>query len=307
MAFFLATNVLNDTPPEKTPCLVSSRSQKITLPFDETQPYIINGKLRLLSNNKPSRYDMILGSGLDFWGLYINNDAGDRLMHKLAYKYETASFDTWYEFTDGSHITEVKGLWAKASQAFSSGTSGKYLTLFSSLDGNLNRKYAPCALSRLNITLDDVLVADLVPINAVNTDATILLDNAEFLGYNYQSYSASLRNITPIRDTLRLRTRYLDTNGVMHYGEDYTIAISDLSAASWDVRPWTTFDDGQQVQWVIQDNKLYYQQNDLPTGAVKVFADVTVSGTQKEGGFYDTINNKYYFSETSTPLVYSEL
>jgi hypothetical protein len=27
----------------------------------------------------------------------------------------------------------------------------------------------------------------------------------------------------------------------------------------------------------------------------------------KEGGFYDTVNNKYYFSETSTPLVYSEL
>jgi hypothetical protein len=27
----------------------------------------------------------------------------------------------------------------------------------------------------------------------------------------------------------------------------------------------------------------------------------------KEGGFYDVVNDKYYFSDTSTPLVYSEL
>lgn len=41
----------------------------------------------------------------------------------------------------------------------------------------------------------------------------------------------------------------------------------------------------------------------VPVNAINTAA----GGTQKEGGFYDIVNDKYYFSNTSTPLVYSEL
>ena len=304
MAYFLATNVLSDTPPSVIPYIFGNTNQYIKIPivdYDatkvETDIYItkasLSGSAIMGSQWGGGNWLLAQDGNLSWMTSPRTTFASSPIVvggHKLVMDLENGS--TY----DGVSVS---------SPGATVGCVNKNICLFASSDTGGNK--ADVGIGRTKFYNHGTMLADLVPVNVVNTDATVLLDNAEFLGYDYESYSADLRNITPIRDTLRLRTRYLDTDGVMHYADDYTIAISDLSAASWDVRPYTTFDDDQQVQWVIQSNKLYYQMNSLPTGAVKVFADVTVSGTQKEGGFYDIVNDKYYFSDTSTPLVYSEL
>lgn len=209
MAYFLATNVLSDTPPVLTPCICSSRSQYIQLDnIDGTQPYIVESKIRLFGNNPGSSGDDYLGNYADTsygnsWrfynggGSYSSTGGWSRFQDSHSRIDKNPCADIWFDFQEGPAIFKLGG--DGNTYSFPTYTNADYpLCLFGLPDRPNNR--SACALARTKITLNDVLVADLVPVNAYNEDR----------------------------------------------------------------------------------------------GA-------------KEGGFYDVVNDKYYFSDTSTPLVYSEL
>lgn len=209
MAYFLATNVLSDTPPVLTPCICSSRNQYIQLDnIDATQPYIIESKIRLFGNNPGSTGDDYLGNYADTnygnsWRLYNNGGSysssggWSRFQDSHGRIDKNPCIDIWFDLQEGPTIFKLGS--DGNTYSFPTYTNADYpLCLFGLPDRPNNR--SACALARTKITLNDVLVADLVPVNAYNED----------------------------RDA-------------------------------------------------------------------------------KEGGFYDIVNDKYYFSSTSTPLVYSEL
>lgn len=315
MAFFLATNVLSDTPPVLTPCICSSRSQYIQLDnIDGTQPYIIESKIRLFGNNPGSTGDDYLGNYADTsygnsWRLYNNGGSysssggWSRFQDSHNRIDKNPCIDTWFDLQEGPAIFKLGG--EGNTYSFPTYTNADYpLCLFGLPDRPNNR--SACALARTKITLNDVLVADLVPVNEF-AKAVDLLNNGEYTQYSWLYLSSSISSLTPIRDTIRLDARYLDDEGVMHYAEPFTISVSDFASGGYDVRPYTTYDNGEQNQWVITNDRLYYQEETVPPHGVKVFADVYITGSTKEGQFYDTVNDKYYFSNTSTPLVYSEL
>ena len=315
MAYFLATNVLSTTPPEKTPCLVSSGSQIITFPtINGNQPYIIDTKLRWQSNSLEVSGVYLMGNAEDTsygGGWYLKHTMGGsgtpyiRIYDAHGSKIGDINpyTDIWFDVLCGPKRTKFYNV--NTSYGSMPGDVKDYpMALFGI--SQFPDKLASIALARTKVTLEDVTVMDLVPVNEF-AKAVDLLNNGEYTGYNWLAFSSSISSLTPIRDILRLDARYLDDEGVMHYAEPYTISLSDFASASYDVRPYTTYDNGAQNQWVITNNRLYYQGNSLPSHGVKAFADVYITGSTKEGCFYDTVNDKYYFSETSTPLVYTEL
>lgn len=320
MAYFLATNVLSDTPPEKIPCICSNRNQYIKFDnIDATQPYSVDTKIRLFGNNPGTTGDDYLGNFADTaygysWRLYNNggsysstNPGWSRFQDAHARIDWNPAADRWFDLKQGPSIFMMSDgySWQGNSYSFPSPlyTNADYpLCLFGLPDRPNNR--SACAFARTKIILDEVAVADLVPINIINNRAHTFVDEGEYLGYSYIDYDRRIDTANELRDYLRVEAYYVDENNVKHYATPYIIALSDFTG---DVRPYLTFDDGQQKQIVITSNRLYYQDAYLPTGATKVVMSLYNAGLTKEGGFYDIINDKYYFSNTSTPLVYSEL
>ena len=215
MAYFLATNVLNDTPPALTPCIVSSGQQLLTIPtIDGHQPYIIDTKIRLPGASPSAVNSYFLGNGHDTsygggWylrftnGSYTSQGGWIRLYDSHGTKIGDINppQDIWFNVLCGPKRTKFANV-VDASYDTMPGddTIKDYKLSLFGITQSPSSNLSSIAIARTKITLDDVLVADLVPVNAYNEDR-----------------------------------------------------------------------------------------------------DAT------EGGFYDIVNDKYYFSNTSTPLVYSEL
>lgn len=314
MAYFLATNVLSTTPPEKTPCLVSSGSQIITFPtIDGNQPYIIDTKLRWQSNS-PAVYDTyLMGNGHDTdngggWYLRVSaggagnswinvRDAHDGKMGKDPY------YDYWYNnVLCGPKRTKFYDL----NDTYSSIT-GNVKDYPMALFGisQFPNKLASIALARTKVSLEDVTVMDLVPVNEF-AKTYFLLNNAEFTYSGQKIYlNSNISSVSAIRDTVCMEVSYIDSDNVVHKSPNYTILKSHFDGGGWGVTVNSTFDDGKTMSSTLENSRVIL--GNLPSGATKVVISVYITGSTKEGCFYDTVNNKYYFSETSTPLVYSEL
>ena len=309
MAFFLATNVLDTTPPVKTPCLVSSKSQMITMPFDATQPHILHGKFRLLSDSKMTNDDLLWGTYASEWGLICNSYDGNALMHREAYNYNTSPipFDTWFEFTDAKHITEISNVWSRSTTTFTPGSTYPF-TIFAAKDSNLSRHWGAFALSAFDVTLDDVKVLDMVPVNERVSVFDLIKDKSYTGGYEAYGYAdnVDLRTSTFLRTDLRLSSKYLDADDVWHYAPDEYFTIADETATQYGITINPVFDDGEVGNFLVTHTQMYNMAA-LPEGAKRFEATLSNVHSTREGCFYDKVNNKYYFSETSTPLVYSEL
>ena len=310
MAYFRCTEIGNATPSPKTPCICANHAQFITLPIDSTQPYVISGKLRLF--NGYSSEDTFIGSGDDQqWITYIRNSK--YLVHRHPHAYiddgsSGFSTDTWYEFIDGKYVTEIQGLWTKTQQTFVPGDTTN-ITLFGD-NRNSTQYYSNCAFSRLNVSLNDVTVMDLVPINEFYNNY-MLINNTplDATSGGWVAYPTGNRvDYAPqILTHVRIVLKYQDNNGVWHYSTPCFIPKGSVNGGITDI-PFT--DGGQITNIQLRPDKTQYIFHSI-TGATKtefpIYADIRVCREAIEGGFYDVVNDRYYFSETATPLVYSEL
>ena len=315
MAYFRCTEIGNATPSPKTPCLVSSGSQIITFPtIDGNQPYIIDTKLKWQSNSPETTGVYLMGNGHDTnygggWCLRVSAGASGNSWinvkdaHGQAYGGRDPYYDYWYDVLCGPKRSKFYDL----NETYSS-MSGDVKDLPMALFGisQFPTKLASIALARTKVTLEDVTVLDLIPVNDY-ARTYVLLNNVEYTGTNQKMYyGVNISSVSAIRDTVRLHVTYLDTNGLIHTSTDYTIAKSHFDNGGSYVVPTITFDDGKTMNFALENSRLNSTSN-IPSGAVKVIVNLSITGSNKEGQFYDTVNNKYYFSETVTPLVYTEL
>jgi len=309
MAFFLATNVLSTTPPDLTPGIVSSRQQYIELPIDATQAYIVNSKIRLMGNNVTQNGDDYLGNYADTsygnsWRFYCGGGSYDssggwsRFQDSHARIDMNPCADVWFDFQEGPTIFKLDG--SGNTYSFPSYENANYpLCLFGLPDRPNNR--SACALARTTITLDNNTVMDLIPINEIGKVDTIA--EQWFTDKGNIIINPTITNRTFIRDYLRIETKLEDSNGVIHFADPMNISLSNFTPG---VGGWFTYDNGMQ-SYIDVFNDQIRLGGKYPAGAARVFVGLYNSGNTKEGGFYDIVNDKYYFSNTSTPLVYSEL
>lgn len=316
MAYFRCTEIGNATPSPKTPCLVSSGSQIITFPtIDGNHPYIIDTKLRWQSNSPEVNEVFLMGNGLDTaygggWCLRVTAGAsgaswinvGDAQGNKGG---KDPYYDYWYDVLCGPKRSKFYDL-DKTYSTMSGGVKDLPMSLFGV--SQFPNKLASIALARTKVTLEEVLIMDLIPINEFYTNYK-LIDNALLStssGWNTYPTNLVISDAPQILTHVRIELKYQDHNNLWH-STSYIMPRADITGNG----PIIPFTDGGPISEIFLkvDNRAYIFVS--VTGATKdefpIYADIRVCRNSKEGGFYDTVNNKYYFSETSTPLVYSEL
>lgn len=318
MAYFLATNVLSDTPPVLTPCIVSSGSQIITFPtIDGHQPYIIDTKLRWQSNSPEISDVYLMGNGHDIsygggWYLKVSAGAGGNTWINVRDAQNNMGgkdpyYDYWYDVLCGPKRSKFYNL--DTTYSTLSGDVKDYpMALFGI--SQFPTKLASIALARTKVTLEEVLIMDLVPVNEFYTNYK-LMDNTpldtENSGWIVYPTGNRVDYAPQILTHVRIVLKYQDNNGVWHYSTPIFIPRESVNGGITDF-PFT--DGGQITNIQLKPDRVQYIFYDI-TGATKtefpIYADIRVCRDSKEGGFYDTIGNKYYFSETATPLVYTEL
>ena len=165
------------------------------------------------------------------------------------------------------------------------------------------------ALGRVKIYNSDVLIMDLVPINEFYNKYKLMDNTPLNTVYGWNAYPTGNRvDYAPqILTHVRIVLKYQDNSGTWHYSTPCFIAKESVNGGVTDI-PFT--DGGQITNIQLRPDKSQYIFHDI-SGATKdefpIYADIRVCRDSKEGGFYDTIGNNYYFSETATPLVYTEL
>ena len=323
MAYFRCTEIGNTTPSPKTPCIVSSGSQLLTIPtIDGHQPYIIDTKIRLPGASPSTVNSYFLGNGHDTsygggWylkftnGSYNSSGGWIRLYdsHNTMIGDINPPQDIWFDVLCGPKRTKFYNINTSYDTMPGDESIKDYKLSLFGITQFPTTNLASIALARTKITLDDVLVADLVPINEFYNKYKLMDNTPLNTVYGWNAYPTGNRvDYAPqILTHVRIVLKYQDNSGTWHYSTPCFIAKESVNGGVTDI-PFT--DGGQITNIQLRPDKSLYIFHDI-SGATKdefpIYADIRVCRDSKEGGFYDTIGNEYYFSETATPLVYTEL
>ena len=164
-------------------------------------------------------------------------------------------------------------------------------------------------IGRTKLYKSDVLLMDLVPVNK-RVSVFDLIKDQDFVGnYDTMTYNDGvvLGTSTFTRTHLCFSSRCLDSNGDWHYADDIYVAITDVTSTQYGLTVNPVFDNGIVGDFLISNSSLGNNMETLPTGITKFVVTLSNVHSTKEGCFFDTIGQKYYFSNTAVPLEYSEL
>ena len=306
MAYFRCTDLGANAPFDFVPfvCTGSGKNVYVTLPFKDTEVDKVDMDMYLYQST--ANYNGIMGSAWSGTAWLFAHDGDISWMTNPRTTLDASPSVPGYhkvilDANNGSYYDGIQ----RTSDPVTVNTTGNNLNLFSARGDTSYSSYI--GIGRTKLYKNDVLLADLVPVNEFYNNYKLIDNTPLSTSSGWTSYPTSLAvsDAPQILTHVRIELKYQDHNNLWH-STSYIMPRANVTGNG----PIVPFTDGGPISKVTLkvDNRAYILLN--VTGATRtefpIYADIRVCRDSKEGGFYDTINNKYYFSNTSTPLTYTE-